>query len=696
MPRVNGDPQAIRKKEAEKKRAQSLRARRVHITVSVESLRRRTRLEKNVRKWLRHYFPEVFEYNFTENQTAIVQAILTAATEGGDQSIAAPRGDGKTSIAECVIVYCVLKGILLFPVIFSATGDDAERILGNIKQRLEENEQLVEDYNEVCGPAAALEGQPNRANGQVVYGNIGKVEFGDTRSKIRWSGRQIVLPTITVKGSRATGSVIATRGLDAAVRGLRYLTKRPDLAVIDDPETRDIAGSDDDRQRTKLELKIDQDIAGCAGQTRRLARVVLTTIMSRKSLSYKFTDPEQKPSFRGKRFRYMVKLPERLDLWDEFVAFTQADWQADPRTHKAHAFYLAHRAAMDAGAVVGNPHRRGDRIEASAIESYFVEVARIGQESVSTEYDNDPPEESGPVESGITSYLILQHMSGYDRCIVPPGCTVVTQGIDVGKYALHYVVRAWRPDGTGFTIDRGNEDVLGTKIREDVGVEHAIIQALRRRMEKANDGSYRTIDDNVLPVELTIIDAGYKTDAVYAFCMEAGFSCRPAMGFGKSAGCVKPNFETITRPTRDRRPGDHWFLSRQPKGPWLVCMHADYWKAWEHARWLTATDKPGTMFLYGTPSDNPNRQGPWEKELFSYSKHICAEIEVEEPVKGVLVRRWRARSDTNHWFDASYMADVAANMKGIRLIQTAKGASTQHKGGWFEAQDNKQNKRRRA
>jgi hypothetical protein len=262
-----------------------------------------------VRKWLRHYVPEVFEYDFTENQTAIVDAILTAATEGGDQSIAAPRGDGKTSIAECVIVYCVLKGILLFPVIFSATGDDAERILGNIKQRLEENERLVEDYNEVCGPAKALEGQPNRANGQVVYGNIGSVEFGDTRSKIRWSGRQVVLPTIEVKGSRATGSVIATRGLDAAVRGLRYLTKRPDLAVIDDPETRDIAGSDDDRQRHKLELKIDQDIAGCAGQTRRLARVVLTTIMSRKSLSYKLTDPEQKPSFRGKRFRYRSLRP---------------------------------------------------------------------------------------------------------------------------------------------------------------------------------------------------------------------------------------------------------------------------------------------------------------------------------------------------------------------------------------------------
>ncbi len=201
----------------------------------------------------------------------------------------------------------------------------------------------MEDYGEVCQPAAALEGQSNRASGQVVYGSIGTAEFTDQRSKIRWSGRQIVLPTIKCKGSRASGQVIATRGLDAAVRGLRYGVMRPDLAVIDDPETRDIAGSTDDRQRQKLELKIDQDIAGCAGQTRRLSRVILTTIMSRRSLSYKYTDPAQKPSFRGRRFRYMVKPPERQDLWDEFVMLRRADWAADPPTQRAHEFYTAHR-----------------------------------------------------------------------------------------------------------------------------------------------------------------------------------------------------------------------------------------------------------------------------------------------------------------------------------------------------------------
>jgi len=647
-----------------------------------------------VRKWLRFYFPDVFEYDFTDNQAAIVNAILTAAKEGGDQSIAAPRGDGKTSIAECVIIFCVLTGILTFPVIFSATGEDAERILGNIKQRMEENERLVTDYNEVCGPAAALEGQANRANGQVVYGNIGKETFTDQRTKIKWSGRQIVLPTVKAKGSRAHGQVIATRGLDAAVRGLRYGTKRPDLAVIDDPETRDIAGSDDDRQRQKLELKIDQDIAGCAGQTRRLARVVLTTIMARKSLSFKYTDPSSKPSFRGKRFRYMVHVPDRQDLWDEFITLQQADWAADPRTHKAHAFYLNRREAMDSGAVVGNPHRRGDATEASAIETYYVEVARIGQESVSTEYDNDPPEESGPVESGITAHRIQRQLSGYDRRVVPPGCVIITQGIDVRKIALHWVVRAWRPDGTGYTIDYGVQEVLGTIRGSEDGVEHAIRAAIRARMEFIAQQPYLTLDDKPIPVAITLVDAGWKTDTIYEVCRELGRDIKPAMGFGRSAGCAQAKFYDVSRQTRDKKPGDGWFLSRKPKGVWLVCTDADRWKAWEHDRWMTPTDKPGTMFLFGEPGIG-DRLSFDEKSHFSYSKHLTSEVEVEEPVRGALVRRWKSKSDTNHYLDASYMADVAANMKGVRIIR----ASVQEQqgpapGGWFAAQESKQRRRR--
>lgn len=57
-----------------------------------------------------------------------------------------------------------------------------------------------------------------------------------------------------------------------------------------------------------------------------------------------------------------------------------------------------------------------------------------------------------------------------------------------------------------------------------------------------------------------------------------------------------------------------------------------------------------------------------QKQHHAYAHHIVAEVEIETVRKGVLVREWKAKSDNNHWLDASYMSDVAANMVGIRLV----------------------------
>jgi hypothetical protein len=97
-----------------------------------------------------------------------------------------------------------------------------------------------------------------------------------------------------------------------------------------------------------------------------------------------------------------------------------------------------------------------------------------------------------------------------------------------------------------------------------------------------------------------------------------------------------------------------------------VCFDADRWKAWEHDRWLTPIDQPGALFIWGEPTPGGSgRKGSDERAHIAYSHHIVAELEVEEVVNGVLKRYWKAKSDNNHWLDASVMADVAAAMLGI-------------------------------
>lgn len=664
-----------REVSAEHERRKSHASRLIEISVSTTSLRRRKNYERDIVRWLRYYFADVFTRPPTPQQIQMAQSILHAATHGGDQSIAAPRGEGKTTITECVVVYCVLTNLLTFPLILAATGPDAERILGNIKSHFEDNDRLHEDYCEVCGPIRELDGLPNRANGQLVHGTIGSEKIAECRTRIKWAGRQVKLPTVPGKHSRATGAIIATRGLDAAVRGIKYGALRPDLAVIDDPETRDLAESPDERQHEKLERKIDQDIAGLAGQNRRLARVMLTTLMRRECVSATFTDPQKKPSWHGVRFRLVEQWPVRGEFWEEYIARRQAGQHGgDKFGRDAHAYYLAHRSHMDEGVVVGNPWRfvgvklpDGTQCQVSTIQYVYDLIADIGREAFDTEYQNDPPEETGPIESGITAHRIQMQVSGYPCCIVPPGCTVLTQGIDVGKFNLHWVVRAWRPDATGYVIDYGVQEVHGTEVGHDEGVDVAIARAIKSRMNDCHEGPYHTVDGEIMPIDMTLIDSHYRTNAVYLTCRELGFGVKPAMGIGSQSGPIRANFRSPVRNTTDRRAGDGWFEQRQPGGGRLVNMDTNRWKTWEHDRWMTSTDQPGVLFMWGEGGDG-KRPSEDQKKHTAYSHHIVAEVEIETVKKGVLVREWKAKSSNNHWFDASYMANVAANMMGVRLI----------------------------
>ena len=658
-----------RDRDARRKRDVRATAKEVQVPLC-EDPERRTLLESDDTEWLRYYFHELFWYPFTTQQLEMITAIRNAIRYGGDQAIAASRGEGKTKIFERTLLKYTLAGVIKFSVLFAATGSAAQDSLQSIMGEIETNERLRADYPEVCIPVLALENTPNRAHYQLVTGkrHDSGEPYQGVPSRFSWCGQEIVLPN--VPGSPSAGAIIATRGLDAAVRGLNKRNRRVDVAGIDDPDTEETVNSEE--QAKKLEKRIDRAIAGLGGQQRTVARVMLTTIQNRSCVSYKFTDPAQKATWKGKRFRFLIKKPERPDLWDEYVQLRQAH-PDDAFGRIAHAFYLENQAAMGAGAVVANPNRfdpqelpDGTQLEVSALQRYYNEVARIGPEAVASEYDNDPPEEAGAIESGITPHRIQKQLSGYQRTIVPPECTVLTQGIDVRKVALHWVVRAWRPDGTGFTIDYGIHEVHGTTYGSDEGLDVAVKRAILARLEATTETEYLTTSGQRMPVDLTLVDAGWRTNAVYAACAQAGLGVMPIMGFGKSAGCTQANFADVQRRSQDRKPGDGWFLSRKGR-LWLACADTDRWKAWEHDRWMTASGKPGCLTIFGEVSDRPDRLSADEKAHHSYARHICNEVEIEEPHQDTIRRRWKAKSENTHWLDASYYCDVAANMKGVRL-----------------------------
>lgn len=676
-----------REQDAERKRAQSTAKRLVEVPRCADRERREA-MEADHVAWLRYYFGDEcsnpFWYEFTSQQQEMIAAISHAIYVGGDQAIAASRGEGKTTLCERLLLKFVLQGEVNFAVLFASTGPMATNSIDSIKADIEENDRLLADYPEVCVPVRALENTPQRAQYQIVSGwrHDNGERYESVPDKFSWCGNEVILPN--VPGSPAAGHIIATRGLDAAVRGLKKKGKRPRVAIIDDPDTEETSRSE--TQAAKLEDRIDKGIGGLGGQQRAIGRVMLTTLQSRTSVSFKFTSTA-KPTWKGKRFRYLLKPPNREDLWDEYIMLRHADYIAvatgesdDEFCRRSHQFFLDNRKEMEAGAEVANEHRfdgtvlpDGTSIEESSLQHYYNEVARLGPEAVATEYDNDPPEFDEGDEHQLTAIDVQRQVSGYPQGVIPPGCTAITQGIDCRKVALHWVVRAWRDDCTSFVIDYGVEDVTGTTIGSDVGVEMALLRAIRNRFDYLEANPYKTVDDEPVPIHLSLIDAGWMTPVIYQACEAMGTRVRPMMGFGKSQGAVQAKFDGPTRTTKDRKPGDGWFLKRQQGKHWLVCADADRWKAFEHARWLTPPGKPGATSVWGIDDVPGDRLSTDQKAHYTFGRHITAEAEVEDFDRGRIRRHWKANSNNNHWLDASYMTSVAANMLGIRVLVAGHG-----------------------
>jgi hypothetical protein len=208
-------------------------------------------VEADDARWLQFYFAELFWYDWRPQQLAMIEAIRNAIVNGGDQALAASRGEGKTKIFECMVLKYMLQRAVGFAVLFAATGAAAEDSLNAIMTELETNDPLAADYPGVCIPVRAIEGAPQRAHSQIVTGfrHDNGEAFKMAASKFKWCGKEIFLPC--VPGSPSAGAIIATGGLDAGVRGLNKVNRRPDVSGIDDPETKTSAANPD--SVTKLE-----------------------------------------------------------------------------------------------------------------------------------------------------------------------------------------------------------------------------------------------------------------------------------------------------------------------------------------------------------------------------------------------------------------------------------------------------------
>ncbi len=466
-------------------------------------------------------YPEILYHPFSDNQIAIGDAIITSIHSGGLQADAAERGGGKSTITKLVGgVYGICYGFIKYLVLLGANGPFAESMLSDIKDFLEFNDTLCEDFPEICIPVRALEGAAQRAGSQTINGQ---------RARLQWSGREIIFPRVKDKygnESPSSGSVITTRGIDAAIRGLVKGGLRPDLVIGDDLETRESARSS--VETAKRRKVLESDVLGLAGPGRKMSVLVLGTIIRRGCVIEQLTDRKLNPAWHGIRQKRLLKEPKNGEMWQRYMETRkQAQRDGDPTSRKAHRYYLDNRAEMDKGARVSNKYRflgdeiEGDgltgdmkRLEVSAIQSCFNTICDMGRDNFDSEYQNDPGDDSSE-GVGIEAVYVQRKLSGVPRRVVPAGCIKITRTIDIRRREFHWTDIAWKGGAKGFNIDYGIRPINSPvgNLSDSVvkkALEEAILSALLEfyREFEASGGYPDGETGEMRRIDLGLVDSG--------------------------------------------------------------------------------------------------------------------------------------------------------------------------------------------
>lgn len=293
------------------------------------------------------------------------------------------RGNGKTCFMECACVFAMATGRRRFPVVVSANAKAASNILTDVFRMFQEPDTpFCQDYPDLCVPVLQANGSFRRK--QTYRGQ--STELAKTANYFQLA--RLEQPDGTMP---ATGCVMATRGVTSGIRGLKFHTLRPDLALLDDIQTSEDA--DNPERVEKLMNILKKDVFNLSGKG-KLAVLQTATPIAPDDLAEKIAaDQNWKTTVWPSIISWPKDLEEKGDagLWGKYFRLYDAE-NADDAGHEGSLkFYLDNRAAMDEGAEVFNPGRfLVSDGHVSAIQALLEKRHQIGDSAFQAEMQMKP------------------------------------------------------------------------------------------------------------------------------------------------------------------------------------------------------------------------------------------------------------------------------------------------------------------
>ncbi len=314
---------------------------------------------RSTRRGLASASPEMFTEIYLQSQCHLpfsrmhrevyAELVQMMRTRSSRLAIAAPRGHAKSTIVSLAcVLWCALYEKENLILIVSATKEQAILLLKAIKDELQSNLLLQEDFPEIC------------------------VTEGMARKPKPWRDHRIQLPN---------GVMICGYGCGQSLRGIKKGKNRPGLIVVDDIEDREQVVSEEQRQ--KLEKWFRGDLLKAGHPDTNV--VMVGTVLHHDSLLARLIDPDKGLGWTGLKYQAIESPSDYPNLWEAWTSIYRSlevfEDQYGPDA--ARAFYEENKTLMN----------QGTRVLWEELEDYYalmVMQEREGQASFQAEKQNEP------------------------------------------------------------------------------------------------------------------------------------------------------------------------------------------------------------------------------------------------------------------------------------------------------------------
>lgn len=635
--------------------------------MTAEELQVRNACNDSLLFHLQTCYPNAFQLPFSDDHLRLIDQIEIACRDGQLKALAMPRGNGKTTIVTRAGLWSLLAGYRKFAVVIAATEAFAQKLLSSIKTEILTNQMLQTLYRNELHCLKALEGESKRAIGQ---------RFEGQKTNVQWLSGQIAfgyVPTVNT-----SGAILSCCGITGNIRGQQItgidgVIHRPDLVLVDDPQTKESASSPSQCQK-RHELMMG-DVLGMAGPHTSLSALCTCTVIYKNDLADRLLDRKQSPVWQGDICKMVYDWPKDEKIWDEYRTVWEDELRRDGDGSDARQFVQDHFDQMHLGSKVGWKHRyRPD--EVSALQHAY-NLRFRDEAAFYAEYQNDPLSSQTDSPFELDAETIARKTNNEKRGVVPAECERITTFVDVQNNVLFYVQTAWEMQGRGHVINYGTYPDQGRlyftkkqieKTLQDVGrtenLNEAIYLGLDALMNDLFARTYRRADGTLMGLDRCGVDArsGYHTRCVRRFCRETKHMGRIHPQFGVYIGKDGRPWHQWKH-NKTHRMGVHCRMQPPPKtemGVRELMVDTNWWKSFAAERLAATMGADKTLMLW---DDAPARHR-------MFAEHCLSETPVRVVGKaGNEVIEWRQETQhlNNDFWDCLVGTCVLASVEGVRV-----------------------------